>query len=188
MGKVLGYVRVSTANQNDARQLEGEKVDKIFLDKVSGKDLHRPELENLISFAREGDTILVHSMDRLSRNLNDLLNIVEELTDKGITIKFIKEGITFNTEADSTSRLILSIMGSVAEFERALLKERQAEGIEIAKKAGKYSGRKKSLSPDQLTDIMERVSRNESKSQIARDYNITRVTLYRYINAQNATK
>ena len=132
-GQRIGYIRVSSIDQNPDRQLEGVEIDRVFIDKVSAKDVSRPELQNLLSFAREGDTIVVHSMDRLARNLDDLRSIVKSQTEKGIQIEFIKEGLTFSGEDSPMATLLLSVMGAFAEFERALIKERQREGIELAK-------------------------------------------------------
>lgn len=128
-GQKIGYVRVSSLEQNETRQLEGEKLDRIFTDKASGKDTNRPQLQELLQFVREGDTVFVHSMDRLARNLDDLRQLVKKLTNKGICIYFVKEGLTFNGEDSPMSNLLLSVMGAFAEFERALIKERQREGI-----------------------------------------------------------
>jgi DNA invertase Pin-like site-specific DNA recombinase len=139
-GKKIGYIRVSSFEQNPERQLEGIIVDKKFIDKVSGKNTARPQLESMIDYAREGDTIIVHSMDRLARNLDDLRKLVVQLTNKKIRIEFVKEALTFTGEDSPISKLILSVMGAFAEFERALIKERQTEGIALAKKNGAYKG------------------------------------------------
>lgn len=126
-GQRIGYVRVSSFDQNLERQLENVKVDKLFSEKASGKDTHRPELETLLSFVREGDTIVVHSMDRLARNLDDLRRLVQSLTKRGIRIEFIKENLTFTGEESPMSNLMLSVMGAFAEFERALIRERRVK-------------------------------------------------------------
>jgi DNA invertase Pin-like site-specific DNA recombinase len=139
----IGYIRVSSYDQNTSRQLEGLTLDKVFVDKASGKDIHRPELENLKQFVREGDTVIVHSMDRLARNLDDLRKTVRNLTHKGVKIQFLKENIIFSGEDSPLANLLLSVMGAFAEFERALIKERQLEGIAMAKKRGVYKGRKR---------------------------------------------
>src|SRR3982750_2864836 len=148
LGQRIGYIRVSSLDQQVARQLEGIEVDKTFIDKASGKDTKRPQLELLLSFVRAGDTVVVHSMDRLARNLDDLRRIVQTLTNRGVRIEFVKEHLTFTGEDSPMSSLMLSVMGAFAEFERALIKERQREGIVLAKKRGAYKGRKKSLSPE----------------------------------------
>jgi DNA invertase Pin-like site-specific DNA recombinase len=184
-GQKIGYIRVSSVDQNDSRQLEGETLDRIFTDKASGKDTNRPQLQELLQFIREGDTVIVHSMDRLARNLDDLRKIVQNLTSQGINIFFVKEGLTFNGEDSPMSNLLLSVMGAFAEFERALIKERQREGIEIAKKKGVYKGRKPSISHNQVKELKERVAAGENKTALAREYDISRQTLYSYLKIQN---
>ena len=183
-GNTIGYVRVSSVGQNTDRQLEGISLDKIFTDKCSGKDTQRPALELLMQFVREGDTVVVHSMDRLARNLDDLRKIVHQLTAKSILIRFVKEGLTFSGEDGPMPKLILSVMGAFAEYERALIRERQLEGILLAKQRGAYRGRKKALSAEQIAILRTRVSAGETKSQIARDLGISRETVYQYIALQ----
>src|SRR3954466_1258239 len=146
LGHRIGYIRVSSLDQQVARQLEGIEVDKTFTDKASGKDAKRPELELLLSFARAGDTVIVHSMDRLAPNPDGLRRIVQTLTDRGVRIEFVKEHLTFTGEDSPMASLMLSVMGAFAEFERALINERQREGIALAKQRGAYKGRKKALS------------------------------------------
>jgi len=180
-GQRIGYLRVSTFEQNTARQLEGIDVDKIFTDRASGKDTKRPELDALMQFVREGDTVVVHSMDRLARNLDDLRQIVRTLTCRGINIQFVKESLTFTGEDSPMATLLLSVMGAFAEFERALIRERQLEGIALAKQRGAYKGRKKTLSAEQIAELKERVANRENKTQIARDFGISRETLYQYL-------
>ena len=181
-GKLLGYVRVSTFEQNPGRQLEGQTLHKTFIDKISGKSRKRPQLDALLDYAREGDTILVHSMDRLARNLDDLRRLVIfELVPKKITVKFLTEGLTFSGKTDPMSKLMLSVMGSFAEFERALLRERQLEGIALAKKRGVYKGRKKVLTPDKIKQLKVLLKKGESKTKIAKALNISRETLYKYL-------
>ncbi|WP_425394829.1 recombinase family protein [Acinetobacter baumannii] len=152
-GQRIGYIRVSTFDQNPERQLEGVKVDRAFSDKASGKDVKRPQLEALISFARTGDTVVVHSMDRLARNLDDLRRIVQTLTQRGVHIEFVKEHLSFTGEDSPMANLMLSVMGAFAEFERALIRERQREGIALAKQRGAYRGRKKSLSSERIAEL-----------------------------------
>lgn len=180
-GQKIGYVRVSTIEQNTSRQLEGLTLDRIFTDKASGKDIQRPELDNLKQFVRDGDTVIVHSMDRLARNLDDLRLIVRSLTEKGIQIQFIKENLTFSGEDSPLANLLLSVMGAFAEFERALIRERQSEGIALAKQRGAYTGRKRGLQDTQLVILKQRVDAGEKKAQIARDFGISRETLYKYL-------
>lgn len=177
-GKIIGYLRVSTLDQNTERQLDGQSLDKVFTDKASGKDAERPQLKALLEFAREGDTVLVHSMDRLARNLDDLRRIVRELTNKDVSVRFIKEGLTFTGEDSPMATLLLSMMGAFAEFERALIKERQREGITLAKAKGVYKGRKRALSMDQLGAIRRKLADGISKAAVAREFGISRETLY----------
>lgn len=177
-GKTIGYIRVSSFEQNPERQLEGISLDKTFIDKASGKDTKRPQLDALLHYVRDGDVIFVHSMDRLARNLDNLRRLVQELTARHVTIKFLKENLTFTGEDSPMANLLLSLMGAFAEFERALIRERQLEGISLAKKRGVYKGRKRSLDKDQIQLIKEQVSLGKPKSHIARDFNISRETLY----------
>ncbi len=180
-GQRIGYVRVSSLDQNPERQLEQVPTDRVFTDHASGKDIERPQLEALLSFVREGDTVVVHSMDRLARNLDDLRRLVQGLTRRGVRIEFIKEKLTFTGEDSPMATLLLSVMGAFAEFERALIRERQREGIALAKRRGVYRGRKKSLSPDQVLRLRERVAAGEPKAQLARELGISRETLYQYL-------
>lgn len=180
-GQRIGYVRVSSFDQHPERQLEHVKTDRVFTDKASGKNTQRPELEALFAFARDGDTILVHSMDRLARNLDDLRRIVQKLTGRSIRIEFVQEKLTFTGEDSPMATLMLSVMGAFAEFERALLRERQREGILLAKQRGAYRGRKKSLSSDQIAEMKRRIAAGEQKAQIARDLGVSRETVYQYL-------
>lgn len=180
-GKIIGYVRVSTLEQNTSRQLEGIALDKCFEDKASGKDTNRPALTSLKEFVREGDTVVIHSMDRLARNLDDLRKTVKELTAKGVAVKFQKEGLSFTGDDTPMANLLLSVMGAFAEFERSLIKERQAEGIAQAKGKGVYKGRKPSVDAAMVAEIKNRIEAGESKSQIARELSISRETLYQHI-------
>lgn len=179
-GKRIGYVRVSTLDQNEARQLEGIQLDKRFVDKASGKDTKRPQLQAALDYMRDGDVLVVHSMDRLARNLDDLRRIVMELTGRGVVVEFVKEHLTFTSEDNAMSKLLLSVMGAFAEFERSLIRERQREGIALAKKAGVYKGRKPSLTPDRVAQLRARVAAGERKAALAREFGISRETLYNY--------
>ena len=142
-GQRIGYVRVSTLDQNEKRQLEGQVLDRVFTDKASGRDTARPELTELLRFARDGDTVVVHSMDRLARNLDDLRALVQGLTRKGVRVEFVKESLVFTGEDSPMANLMLSVMGAFAEFERCLIRERQREGVALAKQRGAYKGRKR---------------------------------------------
>ena len=180
-GQCIGYVRVSSYDQNPERQLEQIAVDRLFTEKASGKDTQRPELERLLAFVREGDTVVVHSMDRLARNLDDLRRIVQKLTQRGVRIEFVKEKLTFTGEDSPMANLMLSVMGAFAEFERALIRERQREGIALAKQRGAYRGRKKALSPERVVELRQRAATGEQKAKLAREFGISRETLYQYL-------
>ena len=182
-GHRIGYVRVSSFDQNPERQLEQTQVSKVFTDKASGKDTQRPQLEALLSFVREGDTVVVHSMDRLARNLDDLRRMVQQLTGRGVRIEFVKESLAFTGEDSPMANLLLSVMGAFAEFERALIRERQREGISLAKQRGVYRGRKKALSDSRLEELRRRVEAREPKAALAREFGISRATLYEYLRA-----
>lgn len=183
-GANIGYRRVSTIDQNLARQLDGLKLDRTFEDKLSGKDRQRPQLAAALAFCRQGDTLTVHSMDRLARNLTDLRKVVQELTERGIDVHFVKENLTFTSKKNPMSNLMLNLLGSVAEFEREMILERQREGIAIAKKAGKYKGRKPSLTPTQVAELRRRVKAGkDTKADLAEEYGISRETLYTYLRA-----
>lgn len=179
--KVIGYIRVSTYDQNPERQLDGMHLDKTFTDKASGKDLKRPAFEELLDYVRDGDTVLVHSMDRLARNLDHLRQVVRELTVKGVKVQFVKEKLTFTGEDSPMATLLLSVMGAVAEFERSLIGERQREGVALAKQKGLYKGRKKALNEEQVRELQERVALGEKKATLAKDFNIRRETIYQYL-------
>jgi len=180
-GQRIGYVRVSSLDQNPDRQLEQIAVDRTFTDKASGKDVARPQLDALLRFAREGDTVVVHSMDRLARNLDDLRRLVRQLTGRGIRVAFVKEGLTFTGEDAPMATLLLSVMGAFAEFERALIGERQREGIALAKRRGAYRGRKRALNAVEQAEARARVATGEQKAAVARCYGISRETLYQYL-------
>ncbi|WP_131795800.1 recombinase family protein [Fluoribacter gormanii] len=180
-GKIIGYVRVSSYDQNPERQLEGISLDKKFVDHISGKSIQRPQLEKLLDYVRDGDEVIVHSMDRLARNLDDLRHLVKSLTQRDVVLRFMKENLVFKGDDSPMSNLLLSIMGAFAEFERALIKERQLEGIAIAKQKGKYRGRKPSLNQEQVTTLKQRALSGEQKTKLAKDFGISRETLYQYL-------
>jgi DNA invertase Pin-like site-specific DNA recombinase len=180
-GKRVGYIRVSSVDQNTERQLEGIQLDKRFTDKASGKDTKRPHLQAALEYLREGDVLVIHSMDRLARNLDDLRKIVSDLTARGVAVEFVKEQLTFTGEDSAMSKLLLSVMGAFAEFERSLLKERQREGIAVAKAAGVYKGRKRTLTPERAAELRDRIKAGEKKAVVAREFGISRETLYSYL-------
>lgn len=187
-GQRVGYVRVSTVEQNDQRQHEllqaSGVIDRFFEDKISGRTrATRPGLTECMNYLRDGDELVISSIDRLARSLADLRALVDELTDKGVTVTFLHEHLSFSkNSSDPRADLMLSILGSFAEFERAIIRERQAEGIALAKKAGKYKGRKRALTTAQVDDARERIAAGESKASIARSFGVTRPTLYRALN------
>ena len=178
------FVRVSSFEQNPERQLEGIELDKKFQDKASGKNTKRPQLEAMIDYVRDGDIVIVHSMDRLARNLDDLRKIVFELTEKKVKIQFLKENLTFTGEDSAMSKLLLSMMGAFAEFERSIIRERQLEGIALAKKKGVYTGRKPSMNEEKIEEMNKLLENGEKKSSIARHLGISRETLYRHLRSQ----
>jgi DNA invertase Pin-like site-specific DNA recombinase len=187
-GQNVGYVRVSTVLQNTSRQeevLNGYNLDAMFKDFASGKNAERPELQAALKHVRKGDTLIIHSMDRLARNLNDLRSIVQDLTDREVKVIFIKENLTFTGNDSSISNLLLSVMGAFAEFERSLIMERQIEGIQLAKLRGAFKGRKRVLTEDQLISLKNKdtTSNGKNRSQLAREFGISRQTLYNYLNA-----
>jgi len=151
----IGYIRVSTTDQNTSRQLSDLNIefDKVFEEKVSGATREREQLKALIDYVRDGDTVYVHSIDRLGRSLIDLKNIIEELKIKGVTVVFVKNGLEFNaSQNNSTHELMFNILASFAQFERDMIKERQAEGIAKAKAAGKYKGKSREVTNQQILD------------------------------------
>jgi DNA invertase Pin-like site-specific DNA recombinase len=199
----VGYLRVSTLDQSTARQLDGLTLDVVFEDKVSGATADRPQLKAALKHCRKGDTLVVHSMDRLARNLGDLKAIVEELNGKGVAVEFIKERQTFRPkplpgdDAESAGErakreqetamatLMLHLLGAVAQFERDLIKERQREGIEIAKAKGVYKGRAPKLTQVQADDLRakDKAAGGKGRAGLAREFGISRETLYQYLGA-----
>lgn len=182
-GKRIGYVRVSTTDQNPDRQLENVPLDKKFIDYASAKSVKRPQLSAMLEFVREDDIIFVHSMDRLARNLKDLKNLVESLINNNIQVHFLKENIKFSKDVSAMSNLMLHLMGAFAEFEYAFIRERQREGVEIAKRNGKFKGRVKKLNAQKIELLKKDLLIRKTKTQIAKDLGICRFTLYRYINS-----
>lgn len=180
-GQRVGYIRVSSVGQNTDRQLDGVELECTFTDRASGKDTRRPQLEAMMKHVRAGDIVICHSMDRLARNVSDLRKTVETLTKRGIAVQFVKESLTFTGEDSPMANLLLNLLGSVAEFERSLIKERQREGIALAKAKGDvYKGRKPKLTSEQVTELHRRVAAGEKRAVLAREFNISRETLYQY--------
>ena len=185
-GQKIGYVRVSTIEQNTIRQLDGLNLDKVFTDRCSGKDTNRPALTQLIEFVREGDTIYVHSMDRLARNLFDLQKLVHFFNNKKIKVQFIKENMTFSSDTDSPmANLTLAMLGAFAEFERALIHERQKEGIAIARQSNTYKGRKPIFTNEQQAEIKQMVADRYKVTEIAKKFNVSRATIYNYLASKD---
>lgn len=176
----IGYIRVCTTDQNTQRQLDGIELDEVFTDKCSDSTRERPKLHELQKHCRKGDTVYVHSIDRMARNLEDLLSLIQFFSDKGVELRFVRESMTFGGQkTDSAQKLMLSIMGAVAEFERAIILERQREGIEQAKKRGVYKGRKKSVDRN---EVLKLHSEGVNKMQIAKRLRIGRATVYRILD------
>lgn len=181
----IGYVRVSTVEQNEARQIEGleqYKIDKWFTEKVSAKDAHRPKLIQMLDFAREGDTVYVWDFSRLSRNVKDLLNITEQLQEKGIHLKSIKENLDTATPG---GKLMLVMIGAINQFERENLLERQREGIAIAKRNGAYKGRKKVKKPINWEEVYNKWKNREiSGAEAMKLLKLKRNTFYKFVNEE----
>lgn len=181
-GQLVGYIRVSSVDQNTERQLEGVQLDKVFTDKASGKDTNRPQLQAAMEWVRAGDTLIVHSMDRLARNVEDMLRLVRVMNDKGVTVQFVKENMNFAAgKDDPRANLMFAMLGAFAQFERSLIKERQREGIELAKAKGVYKGKQPKLSAEQLTRLRHSIEQGVPKSQVARNFSISRETVYRIL-------
>lgn len=177
----LGYKRVSSVDQHPDRQLVGTATNQIFTDYASAKDAHRPELQALLQTARAGDTIVAHSIDRLARNLEDLRRIVNDCTARGIRVQFLQEGLIFAGDDSALAHLLLSIMGAFAEFERSLIRERQREGVALAKERGAYAGGARKLSPALIDELRGLAADGTPRAQLARRYRISRQTIYRYL-------
>lgn len=185
MSPQIGYIRVSTLDQNAERQLADIALDKIFEDKASGKDTKRPQLAACLDYLREGDTLVVHSIDRLARNLEDLQRIVRELTGKGVSVKFIKENLSFQAGEDNPMQVLMfQMLGAFAQFERSLIRERQREGIALAKQEGRQLGRAKALNEEQEQEVRTKAAQGANKQALAKECGISRQTLYRIISSK----
>lgn len=182
--QLVGYVRVSSVDQNTERQLDGVNVDRVFTDRASGKDTQRPQLTAALEFVRDGDTLIIHSMDRLARNTEDLLRTVRQLNERGVAITFVKERLTFGGQQDAMAELMMTVLAGIAKFERALIRERQREGIEIAKRAGKYKGRKKAFTPAQVKALRDLATQGIAKAELARTYGVSRQTIHAYLRKE----
>ena len=181
----VAYIRVSTEEQHEARQKEAMKgfgIDKYFIEKKSGKNADRPQLQAMLEFVREGDTVYIHSLDRLARSTKDLLAIVEQLQTKGVELHSNKESIDTST---ATGKLMLTMIGAIAEFERQNLLERQREGIAIAKEQGKYRGRKpQDVDPEKLREVCARWRAGDITATAAmKELGLKANTFYRRVRA-----
>lgn len=180
-GQRIGYKRVSHGDQNTVRQLDGQQLDRVYEDKASGKDTNRPALAEMLGFVRDGDTIVVHSMDRFARSVPDLRRMVDELTKRGVRVEFVQEGLTFTGDDSPMSTLILNVLGSVAEFVRAHQREAQREGIEKAKQAGKYGGRQPALKPEQVEELKWLAALGVPSTKLAKRFEVGRTTVWKYL-------
>lgn len=180
-GQKIGYVRVSSLDQNPDRQLENMEVDKVFIDKCSGKNIDRPQFKTMMDYLRDGDTLVVYSLDRLARNLDHLREIVKQLVSQNIKVQFIKENLIFTGDDSPISVLLLSVMGAFAEFERKLIRERQSEGIRAAKAKGKIVGRPLAFTKEMWQKVKELIQKGESKSKIIKEFGVGRSTFYKYL-------
>ena len=169
----------ATSGSNTSRQLDGVQLDRTFTDNASGRDQHRPQLEAMLGFVRTGDTVIVHSMDRLARNLDDLRGLVAKPTGNGVEVQFVKEQLTFTGADNPMGTLLLSVMGAFAEFERSLIRERQREGIELARRRGAYRGRPKTLNDKQTVELRRRAGAGKPKALLA--FGSSRQTVYEYL-------
>ena len=181
----IGYVRVSTIEQNETRQIEALKkwgIEKYFVEKASAKDMSRSQLQDMLEFAREGDIIYIHDLSRLARNVADLLAIIKELEEKNITLVSNKENIDTST---ATGRLMVTMIGAIYEFERAILRERQLEGIAIAKAAGKYTGRKRIPKPDNWEEVIKQYNSRQITAKRAQQLlGLKKNTFYKFLKEE----
>lgn len=183
-GQIVGYIRVSTAEQNTARQETNLEniVDKLFIDKCSGKDRQRPQLTACLDYLREGDTLYIDELSRLGRNLKDLIEIIEILNKKGVALKSLKESLD---TATPQGKLMFHMLGAIDEFERELILQRQREGIQEAKKAGKYKGRKQKERPDNWDTLYRQyMSRQKTATEVAKECKVSRTVLYKWFNEE----
>ena len=183
---IVGYIRVSTLDQNADRQhvaLNAAHVEKIYEDHISGANTDRAQFQAMMQFLREGDELVVLNLDRLARNLRDLLDTVEALGKRGVSVRFLKENLLFDarSNADPTSKLMLSIVGAFAEFERSTIRSRQAEGIALAKARGAYMGRPRSVTDEQISKLKAALAQGVPLTKATRKVGISRTTAYRYL-------
>lgn len=177
-GKNVGYVRVSSESQNLDRQLDGVVLDKVFEEKASAKSTDRPVLQECLRYLRDNDVLYVHSIDRLARNLADLERIVSDLNARGVEVRFLKENLTFKGNEEPMSVLLLQLLGSFSQFERAIIRERANEGIKAALKRGVRFGRPALLTEAQKAEIRSRAVWGTSKKALAAEYGISTQLVY----------
>lgn len=180
--QVVGYARVSSVDQNPDRQLMDINLDKKFIDYYTGSVLERPELNKCIEYVREGDKLVIHSIDRLARNLVDLQSIIHKVLARGVSVIFIKENLTFTSNQDPMATLTLQIMGAFAEFERTMIRARQREGIEAAKKAGRHLGRPATINKKISLEAKELKEGGTSIRQIAIKMKLSRASIYKALS------
>lgn len=185
----IAYIRVSTITQNEGRQVEAIKnlnIEKWFIDKASGRDTHRPQLEALLEFAREGDVVYIESFSRLARNTKDLLDLLDQMNKKGVKVISLKEGMDTSTP---TGKLMVTMIGAIATFEREITLERQREGIKLAKEQGKYKGRKAKELPDNFEELYgQYMSRKITKSKLAELCGVSRPVMQRLLDEYITSK
>lgn len=181
----VGYIRVSSVDQHSDRQLQGVELERVFSDRCSGRDTNRPALAECLDYLRAGDVLHVHSIDRLGRSMTDLMMLVERLTAAGVSVDFRKENLVFSAgAADAMQKLQFQMLAAFAEFERALIRERQREGIAIAKAAGKYKGRKPLADASLAEKAREMLQTVRSKSEVAKALGVSRTTLYKALGGK----
>lgn len=186
----IAYRRVSSNNQSVERQLPGETFDKVFTDFLSASAPHRQGLQQAIEYLRPGDQLIVHSIDRLARSLSDLEKLVKFFTDTGVTVEFRTEKLVFKPDknSDPVSKMMLQVIGSIAEFERSMIKERQREGIAAAIAAGKRFGRPKSLNDRQLRSLRAKRGAGKSIRELQDEFNLSKASVYRLTQSKNSTQ
>lgn len=180
--QVVGYVRVSSQGQNTARQLVGIEVDRIFTDIMTGSIKSRPQLDECLKYVRHGDTLVVDSIDRLARNLRNLQEILDEMLQKGVAVRFVKENLLFTSKDDAMATLMLQMMGAFAEFERNMIRSRQKEGIELALRDGKRMGRPPVLNGKHKKQAKELKEQGMSIRKIAMTMNVCRASIYKLLD------
>ncbi len=186
MSENIGYIRVSSEGQNTDRQLDGIVLDKRYIDKVSGASKDRPQLTACLDYIREGDTLHIHSIDRLARSLRDLQEIVDSLVTRGVTVTFHTERLTFTSEENPVSTMMLQMLGMIAQFERTLTRKRQREGIDMAKAKGKHLGRP-SIDYTRRDEACTLLDQGNNISQISRAMGLSRASIYKLISGHTKT-